>query len=483
MSRYCNILLPFLPLALFCLSCPAYPQTRVVLRIEITSKRSGLGGRRDVARKLDGAGKGEPDSTDLVIHREGDAYYLDDKDAKIVDASLIAVLVKALTAPANPDISLDGLGVTPTWLKANASSVAHHLAETRVVNGHPVHEAMLESSFADPATMEKVVPRLFDNRYYFCFDCRHYLQSVVVHVTFDNFTSLEARSSSQFPYMLPWRLTGNPTPASAFNADISRAIAALMPENSSNRSRLSGENLAMELGRSVLMDVEHQAQLLEVESKTGGTLAALRSRYTVEQASIGDYGDPALRKPERTEPEGSALSLRLQPPELPHVFQDEVVLSYVNGNVVGTDEFLQEAPPFEKLVLSVPWLVRYKQENPRVQLRLAFFHNASLSDDALEVFAADMREVGRDNLLPKVNAEKERIALFIAGNGAEESDWLVFPDRRMILWRYWQTPIYGKPSLLKFELANFDAKPCARLKNNFLHCVGAEISPEGILRH
>jgi hypothetical protein len=418
----------------------------------------------------------------LVIHRQGDAYYLNDKDAK-VDASLIAVLVKALTSPANPELSLDDLGVTPAWLKANASSVAHHFAETRVVNGHPVHEAMLESSFADPATMEKVVPRLFDNRHYFCFDCRHYLQSVVVHVTFDNLTSLEARSSSQFPYMLPWRLTGNPTPVPAFNADISRAIAALMPENWTNRSRLSGENLAMGLGSSVLMDVEHQAQLLEVESKTGGTLAALRSRYTVEQASIGDYGDPVLRKPEQTEPEGSALSLRLQPPELPHVFQDEVVLPYVNGNVVGADEFLQEAPPFEKLVLSVPWLVRYKQENPRVQLRLAFFHNASLSDDALQVFAADMHEVGRDKLLPKVNAEKDGIALFIAGFGAEESDWLVFPDRRMILWRYWQTPIYGKPSLLKFGLANFDAKPCARVKNNFLHCVGAEISPEGILRH
>jgi len=82
--------------------------------------------------------------------------------------------------------------------------------------------------------------------------------------------------------------------------------------------------------------------------------------------------------------------LRLEPPELPHVFQDEVVLSYVNGNVVGTDEFLQEAPPFKKLVLSVPWLVRCKQENPGIQLPLAFFDNASFSDDALQVFAASL---------------------------------------------------------------------------------------------
>jgi hypothetical protein len=486
MSRYCSILLLcFFALPFWLL--PARAQNaRVVHQIQITSTFREMGGWHHRINPGSGpsgtkpSGQSEPDRVDLFIRRAGDAYYLDDK---LVDASLISALVKALSAPPNPELNLDDLGVTPEWLKANASSVAHRLAESRIVNGGPVHEAMLESAFADPATMGKVVPRLFNNDDYRCADCSRPVLSATVSVNFEDFTSVVARSSSRFPYMLPWRVPGNGTEQTAYNADISRAIAALMPEKATNRSRLAGENFATALGKAVLMDVEHQAQMLDVESKTSGTLSALRSRYTVEQASIGNFGDPVLRRPEQTEPDGPGLLLRMQPPDLPHVIDDEVVLPYVNGSVEGADKFLQDASQFEKLVLAVPWLSQYKQENPRVQLRLAFFRSASLTDDALKAFAADMHEVGRDSLVPKVEAVKQRIAVLVAGFGAEESDWLVLPDQRMILWRYWQTPIYGKPTLLKFGPANFDAKPCAKLQSNFVHCVGAEISSEGILQH
>jgi hypothetical protein len=470
MSRYCSIfLLYFFALSLWPL--PARAQNaRVVHQIQITSTLMEMGGWHR---------RREPERTDLTIRREGDAYYVDDK---VVDAGLITALVKALTAAPNPDPSLDDLGVTPEWLKANASPVAHRLAEGRIVNGGPVHEAMLESAFADPATMGKVVPRLFKNDHYRCSDCGSPNPSVKVSVNFEDFTSAEARSYSRFPYMLPWRLSRDGAEV-AYNADISRAIAALMPEKATNRARLAGEGFANALGNAVLMDVEHQAQMLDVESRTGATLGALRSRYTVEQASIGNFGDPVLPKPEQTGPDGQGLFLRLEPPASPHLIDDEVVLPYVNGSVEGADKFLQDAPQFEKLVLSVPWLSQYKQANPWVQLQLSFFRSASLTDDALKAFAADMHEAGRDKLVPKVEAAKDRIAVLVAGFGAEESDWLVLPDQRMILWRYRQTPIYGKPTLLKFGLANFDAKPCAKLQNNFLHCVGAEISPAGILLH
>lgn len=481
MSRYSSILLLcFFPLP-FCLSPALAQNPKVVHQIEITSTFQEMGGwHRRINPGSQPSGQSEPERVDLIIRREGDAYYLDDK---VVDASLIAALVKALSAPPNPELNLDDLGVTPEWLKANASTVAHRLAEGRIVNGGPVHEAMLESAFADPATMGKVVPGLFNNDHYRCADCSHPFPSVKVSIRFEDFTSLEARSSSQFPFMLPWQLSRSGTGTVGYNADISRSLAALMPEKATNRERLSGENFAKALGGAVLMDVEQQAHLLDVESKTGETFSALRSRYTLEQASLGKYGDPALRRPEQTEPEEPGLLLRLQLPDLPHVIDDEVVLPYVNGSVEGADKFLQNAPRFEKLVSSVSWLTQYKQENPRVPLRLSFFRSGSLTDDALKAFAADMHEVGRDKIVSKVEAVKDRAAVLVAGFGAEESDWLVLPDQRMILWRYWQTPIYGKPTLLKFGPANFNAEPCAKLRDNFVHCVGAEVSPEGILVH
>jgi hypothetical protein len=481
MSRYCSIVLLCVAALPFCLPSALAQNARVVHQIEITSTFLEMGGwHRNNLGGSKPSGQPEPERIDLIIRREGDAYYLADK---VVDAGLITALVKALSVPPNPEPNLDDLGVTPDWLKANASSVAHRLAEGRIVNGGPVHEAMLESAFADPATMGKVVPRLFNNDHYRCADCSRPNPSVKVSINFEDFTTLQARSYSRFPFMLPWREPGNGTEVTAYNADISRAIVALMPEKATNRSRLAGEDFAGALGRAVLTDVEHEAQILDVESKTGGTLSALRSRYSVQQANIGNFGDPVLRRPEQTEPDRQGLLLRLQPHDLPHVIDDEVVLPYVNGSIEGVDKFLQDAPRFEKLVLSVRWLSQYEQENPPVQLRLSFFGAASLTDDALKVFAADMHEVGRGKLVTKVEAVKDRIAVLVAGFGAEESDWLVLPDQRMVLWRYRQTPIYGKPALLKFGLANFDAKPCAKLQDNFVHCVGAEISPDGTLQH
>ncbi len=120
------------------------------------------------------------------------------------------------------------------------------------------------------------------------------------------------------------------------------------------------------------------------------------------------------------------------------------------------------------------------QQNKRiVRPRLAFSHGVSFSDTAVQIFSDDMRAIGRDKLIVKTEAAKGQIALLIVGYGMEESDWLVFPDRHMLLWRYFQTPIYGKPDLLKWHPADFPRNPCARIKGNFVGCVGAEISPDG----
>ncbi|HLW84257.1 MAG TPA: hypothetical protein VKR60_03520 [Candidatus Sulfotelmatobacter sp.] len=485
MSRYCKTVLFFLG-ALALLPCPASAQNpRVIRRIEITSTWSEMGGGPGRAHKESSpSATDQPGSTHLVIHRQGEVYLRDDH---AVDASLVAALAKALSAPAKPEPSLDDLGVTPAWLKANASAVAKHFAETRVTNNGPVHERMLESTFADPVTVNKVVPSLFDKRHYSCADCGRPILLVKVAVNFEDFTTLEASSSSRFPFMLPWRLAGTATDTTAFNADISRAIAALMPEKSTNRARLAGENLATELGGAVMMVVEHQAQMLDVEGKTGGTFHTLRSRYTIEFATIDNYGDPALRAPESKavdESQEPNLHLQLQVADPPHnFFDDEVSLRIVNGNVVGVDDFLQSVPDFEKLVLSVSWLNQYAQQHPDVRYRLDFVHTTSFGDAAKSVFAADMQAIGRDKVMPAVDAAKGGVALLMVGSGAEESDWLIFPDQHMLLWRYFQTPLYGKPSLVKWGPANFEAKPCAKLQNNFVHCVGAEITPDGKLKH
>ena len=77
---------------------------------------------------------------------------------------MIAALVSALTAPANLELNLDDLGVTPAWLKEHAASVAQRVSETTLIGRDHVPQAVLESTYADPVIMDRIVPELFDRR-------------------------------------------------------------------------------------------------------------------------------------------------------------------------------------------------------------------------------------------------------------------------------------------------------------------------------
>ena len=102
-------------------------------------------------------------------------------------------------------------------------------------------------------------------------------------------------------------------------------------------------------------------------------------------------------------------------------------------------------------------------------------------------FSSDMHQIGRDDLIPEVREAQAHIALLRAGAGLEMSNWLVFPDGHMLLWRY--RPLrrprstfspQDESGLLKWKSVDFlSSKPCAQ--DTFLRCPGSEVSPEGIL--
>jgi hypothetical protein len=411
-----------------------------------------------------------PNETKLSIVKEGDVYKL---NGQVVDPKLIASLVAALTAPANPGLHLDDLGVTPERLKEHAASAAQRVSESTDAGGGHVPQAALESTFADQTVMNEIIPELFEHRRSICADCAHSRVEVTVEVTFDDGSKLSASTSSDFPFMLPWVLSN----ATAYNASLSRAVAALMPDKSANRSLLLSDDFDMRLGRAAVP----YALKLDVEHRTGNTFSALRTKYTIDAAYIGEFQDPALRAPEQPKVESSSVHFQLSRPDAPGIFfDDELVLPYTDGNVAGVDGFLQRAPQYEQLVLSVPWLNEFVKQNKRVvRPRLAFSHGVSLSNAAAQVFTNDMHLLGRDKLVAKTEAAQDQIALLIVGFGMEESDWLVFPDHHMVLWRYFQTPIYGKPDLLKWKPAEFPGRACAQTTAKFVSCVGTEVSPDG----
>ncbi len=111
--------------------CAAFAQdSRSVRLVEITSTQTPYDAPPMMKGKASQPPDANPNRTELAIRKEGDAYKL---NGQAVDPNLIASLVIALTAPANPELNLDDLDVTPAWLKEHAASVAQRISETTFI--------------------------------------------------------------------------------------------------------------------------------------------------------------------------------------------------------------------------------------------------------------------------------------------------------------------------------------------------------------
>ena len=156
---------------------------------------------------------------------------------------------------------------------------------------------------------------------------------------------------------------------------------------------------------------------------------------------------------------------------------DALVLRYADKKVEGVDEFLKSAAKYEDLALSVPWLTDYIRNNPLAAVRILYIHGKSFGAKAMGVFAADMKRLNRDDLIEQVKSQQAGIALLLITDTNTESNWLLFPDKHMMLWRY-----DGSSRLLKWTPEDFRKSECSdSLMLHPIVCSGQEITAEGML--
>jgi hypothetical protein len=68
-------------------------------------------------------------------------------------------------------------------------------------------------------------------------------------------------------------------------------------------------------------------------------------------------------------------------------------------------------------------------------VRISYIHDKSFGDNAMGAFAADMKLLGREDLIEQVKSQQADIALLLINDTSMESYWLLFPDKHMMLWR------------------------------------------------
>ncbi len=394
----------------------------------------------------------------FVIHvRDGKSYL----GNEVIDQPKVDSLLKALREPTLTSPSLENLGISRDWLEQNVAPIPK--------DGTPTQLSLFRESFCDTETITRLLPQLFK------FMKSDDYPSVRITVALAGSQSWVASSESYYPFMLPWKVSVGDRMQTNYNADISRAIAAILPSGSPNRARLNGDELRNELAQDVMRDIEGQWDALGVENLAPESFASLRQQFEVDRARIVPYrgydfgyrtGDPS--------PHEENLEATLRQRNSPANVAVEVELLFHDGKVDGVADLAERIPAYQSLVFSVPWLSEYLAAHPDQHLYIRFVHDRSFSRKAMETFEADMRTIGKDALVADVAANQDKAALIFLDYG---SDWIVLPDKQMILWRH-----YKPASFLKWNANDFKIQRCADYNGNGGGCVGAVITPEGELQ-
>jgi hypothetical protein len=421
-----------------------------VKMITIRSGWGGLGGAKDL--------------TVQIIHTPSGFT----RDGKSIDAKLVQTLAAAMDAPRITKPDAANLGITTEWLNSQVN-LQKPRAFSQASKTTPGQLALFQKKFTDLNIISAVVPNLWR---YTSFDD---YPGARVEIKYDDGSKVTASTHSYYVFMIPWQVGSQD--GETYNADISRAIADLLPKNSVNKERLAGDGLAGKLTEALMSSIETEWNLKGGEELVGGALAQLRQKYEVVNTEITPYHHPEYGTATyKHEPEESNLHATLRKQEFPQNVVDAVVLREDHGKVSGVDDFLTNGEQYEKLALSVPWLNEYIKKYPKAFFRISYVHDASFGDKALRTFTADMKLRERPDLIQKVTAQQKEIALLMVGIEYSECYWLVFPDKHLMLWRY-----EGRSGLLKWATSDFGEGRCADYNVNNGGCSGREVSATGDL--
>jgi hypothetical protein len=457
----------FLCVPLFlCLAAPAQtPEPRDPAAIIASGQSVGL---RQVHIDSRWGGLGTPAASELMIVKQGSGFRLGHRS---IAPELLGSLVTALKEPDIPELNLANLGINQEWLVRN-----HEGPLSRYEGGPEVRaqnqQALYRERFDDPAFIFPLLSRIYRSGFH-----TDDYPSVRVQLTFEDGSIATLSSNSQQPFMLPWKVELGVATHITYNANISRALAAMLPTKTVNRPRISGEGLLDILRTAVDRALEPELNLLDADNRATPALAELRQHYSVVESEINEFHHPEYGTEwSGNQPHETNLHATLTRSDLPQNVAEVLVLEYKDGKVEGVEAFLSSVNKYERLLLSIPWLTDYIREHDTVPIRISYVHNASFGDKSLKVFAGDMHALGRDDLIEEARIKRSGITLLITGITYAESYWLIFPDKHMILWRY-----NGPSGLLKWKPSDFRTAECADYGVPFGGCVGANVDSDGNL--
>lgn len=382
-----------------------------------------------------------------------------------ISEHMVTRLLTAINMPIHRRAELRNLGVTQAWLNENADAAVKEYARGYYNSANPKQKALYLLTFTNLRIAARLVNEILNGRWTDDYPL------VEIEIELLNGSKIKVSSEQQPEFMLPWKITRSGRTILSYNADIARALAALLPENGCNRSRLSGVDLRQDLAEKVIDQIEPQWNLLEAEEKAGPFLDLLRSKFIISAAHINPYHDVDFGTPQES---GRApdpnLNVTLTAKNFPSNFSITLVLPYRDETVEGTDEFISSIDRYLNLMKAIPWLRTYIANHPNLLFDLHYVTDRSFSSKAMSAFDADLRLSGRADLVEAVSRVQDKVALFTIVGGNSVSYWVILPDRRTILWRF-----DGQGALLRWRNVDLLAWDCG----SHSKCSGLVVDAQG----
>lgn len=385
----------------------------------------------------------------------------------VVSQDSVRRLVQALHAPALRTPDLENLGITSAWLEQYADKAAKGTGTLGEMNDER-QQAFFRRSFTDLNLVKKLLPQIIGSTWTD--------DGVWVHVTvkFASGETWTAETQALTPFTLPWSCKVAGRTMRTYNAEISRTVAALMPEGTVERYRISGEGLEELIRRAVDDNIQTQWKMIGAEDKAGYALDLLRKRYTIRRSEVSNYtGLTFGTEPRSGAPQETNLQADVRQASFPKNLTVAAVFPLRQGKAIGLETFLQNGSKYESLVLTNTWIMESLRTHSDLGAWLHFDQDASFSEKAMRIFTADMHQLGRDDLVQEVAGHRDKVALLnYYGN-----ELILFPDHHAIVWRWDQSR-----ELFKWPSSSLNTDECTDYNTLNEGCVAAVIKPDGSLQ-
>jgi hypothetical protein len=392
----------FLYVCLSTVSLIAVAQENVEIRIE--SKWGGLG---TPAREL------------LDITGQSGSFK---SNGQKVNTSKVAELLAAIEEPPISQPSLDECAVNRRWRESNYAVALQNLTHRRIGQMSAEEVELFKAHFVEAKYADLLFTELLKS-----WHTDDYPQISVTAKSASN--EYGVRSESQNAFMLPW--VGFDKPRGGYSCRISQAIAALLPKDFPNRTRLSsGIGFRQSLAESAMSSIRPEWNMLDTEFRLGPQIAPIKSKFTLVRSEISNLSSIDLDGTE-------SWNAILRQSDLPPNLSIGVSLPYRHRKITGTEELIVKAPSYAQLVLSVSWLKQYLEEHRAASAELRYVNGRSLSPQATDSLTADLNTHSKTGLAHAV-AEGSSSAAFLEINDGSGcwSRLVVLSSRDSLLWHF-----------------------------------------------